>query len=279
MTLINSAREARMPFSLSRWTDVPAAKWEWWKEQLAQGEMIAFDPMAAGAPKHWSLKPEDTLGLVFWTKDPTNLIHDAPWLGDYNFRIHVTLTGWEEVEKGAPNLVTGANLLARTTEAYGPGRVTWRFSPVPIVSDTVGRFQRIARIVGPAGVDRVFLSFLQENDLMPETRSELERVQLMKQLADIGALYGIKVFLCNEDESLVGRGEYQNLSAGVCAPPTDFDQPGRQKPPSEGCGCIHMLDPFTLNESCTMGCKYCYASDKNYAPKKINTTRSLPVIR
>ena len=53
----------------------------------------------------------------------------------------------------------------------------------------------------------------------------------------------------------------------------------REKPPSEGCGCVLMADPFTINESCTFGCQYCYAADKSLAPKKRNTTKGhLPVV-
>lgn len=276
--IMRSGLTEQIPFSLSRWTDVPAAKWAWFKAQIEAGQMLAIDPRNA-IPYIWSLRPEDTLGLVFWTKDPTNLLHDAPWLPNYRFKIHVTLTGWEEVEKGAPTLHQGGRLLNETFMKYGSA-VTWRFSPVPLLDpeEVVRRFAAISAYV-PVGAG-VYLSFLQTNDLMPETRDAEARVHLMRRLAEVADARSIRVHLCNEDRTLLGvRGLPLNLAPGICAPPEDFAVPGRGASPSEGCGCVLMADPFTINESCTMGCQYCYAADKAFAPKKMNTSRLLPVLR
>ena len=271
----------QIPYSLSRWTDVPAAKWDWFKAQIASGSMMAIDPRNA-IPYVWSLRPEDTLGLVFWTKDPRNLILDAPWLKDYRYKVHITVTGWHEVEKGAPDIREGKIGLYVAAKELGPENVTWRFSPVPMVPDVVERFTEIAEMAGEAGVKKVYLSFLQTNDLMPEVRSEIERRELLVRLGEVGAKVGVRVLLCNEDRLLAGHPNlHPNLGSGICAPPEDFELPGLARSPSEGCGCALSADPFTINESCTFGCLYCYAADKELAQKKRNTTpaRHLPVVR
>lgn len=276
---MKSGRTEGLPYSLSRWTDVPAAKWEWFQESFRAKKMVGFDPRTA-IPSEWSLRPDDTLGLVFWTKDPTNLIFDAPWLRAYRVKVHVTATGWEEVEKGAPDLREGANLVGMAASIFGPENVTWRFSPVPDVPDVAERFSTILAMASEYGVKSVYLSFLQENDLLPETRSEQDRLNVLVQVAEAAAHRGVRVYLCAEDRLLMGHPDlHPNLASGVCAPPEDFALPNRERPPSEGCGCVLMVDPFTVNESCTMGCAYCYAGDKNSAQKKRNTTRSLPVVR
>lgn len=246
--------------------------------QLSQGWMTAFDQRTS-IPQKWSLKPEDTLGLIFWTKDPTNLILSRGLLAPYNVKIHVTATGWEEVEKGAPNRLESALLLKETVKEFGAANVTWRFSPVPIVPDVLERFQVLAQAACAAGLDAVYLSFLQPNDLVPETRTPAERLELLQQMAALGRMYGIEVRLCNEDRLLEGVDPYPNLTSGVCADPKDFALSSREVPPSEGCGCVMAVDPFTANESCGFGCTYCYAADKSQAPKKYNTTRNLPVIQ
>lgn len=280
MMTLRNGREEGIPYSLSRWTDVPAAKWAWFLDTLAERKMVAFDPRTA-VPSLWSMHPEDTLGLVFWTKDPSNIIRDRKQLRDYHLKIHVTVTGWEEVEKGAPSLTEGAQLLARAAGTFGPENVFWRFSPVPMVPDVVERFRSIASVASPAGVSEVFLAFLQENDLMPERRSEEERRALLDRLAEIGQSFGIKVLLCNDDHRLFdGRTDrHANLGLGICARPEDFPNPAGAKPIPENCGCVLMVDPFTINESCTFGCQYCYAADKSLSDKKRNTTRQLPIIR
>lgn len=275
---IRSGKEAGFPYSLSRWTDVPVAKWAWLKEAMKEGRMIGFDP-STGVPAHWSLRPDDTLGLVFWTKDPTNLIFDNPQDRGYKIKVHVTVTGWEEVEKGAPSLRAGANSLGMAASVFKPENVFWRFSPVPMVPDVVERFDTILAMAAYHGLQRVYLSFLQDNDLMPETRTDQERINVLVQIAERAERRGVRVLLCNEDRFLLGHPElHPNLGSGVCAPPEDFSMQGLQKPPSEGCGCVLMVDPFTINETCTMGCSYCYAADKSLSPKRRNTTRSLPVV-
>lgn len=275
-----SGRQEHLPYSLSRWTDLPAAKWDWFKSQLDQGKMRAFDPRNA-VPVEWSLAPSDTMGLIFWTKNPENLIRDKALLEPYKLVIHMTLTGWEEVEKGAPSLSEGISLMRRAVDAFGPERVTWRFSPVPLVDDVLDRFERMASVISLFGLKDVYVAFLQENDLMPETRARRTRVELLKQMAL--RVSGLQVLLCNEDRSLQDEScKPRNLQSGVCESGWRFAPLGRMNArpvAAEGCGCALAVDPFTINESCTMGCAYCYAADKSLAPKKQNTTKfSLPLI-
>lgn len=278
--MMNKGRPEKLSYSFSRWTDVPLAKWEWFQEQLDQGWFIGFDPRTA-FPGKWSLAPEDTYGLVFWTKDPTRLILEAERLKRYPLVIHVTLTGWEEVEKGAPDIERGIFVLGEAVKAFGPENVVWRFSPVPLVEDSVERFEYIAAEAEQMGLKEVFLSFLQQNDLMPETRAPRVRLELMKQMA--ARAHGLQVRLCAEDQSVtLTNPRPENLWHGVCesgrrfTPDPDSLYNG---PPTEGCGCALAVDPFTVNESCTLGCKYCYAADKDLSPRKRNTTkRALKVL-
>lgn len=231
--------------------------------------MIAFDPRTA-VPGRWSLAPEDTLGLVFWTKDPSNLLKDRELLRGYQVQVHVTITGWHEVEKGTPDIDTAARLLKETVEAFGAENVTWRFSPVPLLPTDVvlERYNHIATLVRQ---EEVFVSFLQDNDLVPETRDAGERSELLFEMAQVYPT--TKVLLCNEDQTTLA---FDGVSRGVCAP--GF-RGALDASKFEGCGCVLMADPFTINESCTFGCTYCYASDKSLADKKRNTTRrSLEVV-
>lgn len=282
MRIIN-AKDQNIPYSFSRWTDVSASqnKWDWFMACMAQGHMIAFDPRS-GIPGHWSLKPEETFGMVWWTKNPTNLLKEKAMFDGHRLKVHLTITGWEEVEKGAPKTEDAAELACRTAEVFGVENTIWRFSPVPLVEDAVARFEKIAKIVSSGGIKKTYLSFLQTNDLVAETRSKEDRLTLLLEFSRIAEPLGLQVYLCNED-TLLHRvnGMPANLSAGVCQPPEDFDLAGYSRGPSEGCGCILMADPFTINESCSLGCTYCYASDKELSSKKRNTTKGvvLPVIR
>ena len=116
--MIRSGKAEGLPYSLSRWTDLPAAKWPWFRAQLQQGWMAAFDPRTA-VPSRWSLAPEDTLGLIFWSRKPITLIKNADLLKPYPLVIHMTITGWEEVEIGAPGLDQSLDLMGRAVDKFG----------------------------------------------------------------------------------------------------------------------------------------------------------------
>ena len=278
---MNSGKAERLPYSFSRWTDVPAAKWGWFEQQLDQGHFIGFDPRTA-IPGKWSLTPEDTYGLIFWTKNPTNILLAADKLKAFPLVVHLTLTAWQEVEKGAPDLTLGMRLMRQLVDTFGPDQVVWRFSPVPLLDDVLDRFAMMAGGAASMGITEVFVSFLQENDLVPETRPPRVRQELLKQMATRAS--GLQVKLCAEDR-LLAREKHlpKNLQSDICESGSRFMADPTMLinlPRSEGCGCALAVDAFTINESCTLGCAYCYAADQALAPRKRNTTkRSLAVVK
>jgi hypothetical protein len=269
---MKSGKTEGLPYSLSRWTDLPSSKWEWFKEQLAQGHMMAFDPRTA-IPAQWSLRPEDTRGLIIWTKDPTNLLRDPAMLKGFPLVIHITLTGWTEVEKNAPTIQEGIRLFKETARAYGPENLVWRFTPVPILPtlDVLDRFTWIADSLSNVNVTRVYTSFIQENDRMTDDRDVRHRMWLLRAMARSVNFLGMQVLHCKDDKKTLSNPLWQlepNLYEGTCEDGTRFGP----VPEIMDCGCCHAVDPFTVNESCTMGCQYCYAADRAVSPKKHNTT-------
>ena len=264
---IRSGREEGLLYSLSRWTDVPAAKWGWFRYELKNGFMMGVDPRTA-VPGLWSLKPEDTLALVFWTKNPAPILRDAEVLSEYRKAIHVTVNGWEEAEKGAPTLEEGTDLLRRTIEVFGQD-VIWRFSPVPLVPDVVSRFEAIVNLLGSRAVGlSVYISFIQDNDLITEPRSAPEKVHIIQQLRAIAKRHWMNLRICMADD--IALNPLVADLGGVCEDGVRFEATEWEK-----CGCALSVDPFTINESCVYGCSYCYASDKTLNPKKRNTLKVL----
>lgn len=253
-------------YSLSRWTDVPAAKWAWFRAQLAAGAMVALDP-TTGLPDRWSLAPDDTLGLVFWTRNGRNLVEDARRLQPYRKTVHFTLTGWHEVEARAPQLDEGLELLSSLVSVFGVENVRWRFSPVPVVDDVVERFSRIAARAATLGLKNVYLSFLQSNDWIPEPRTPEVRRTL---LANLAAVTGLELILCGDDLS---TGDCGGVRYGICEDGARFASTLK----AENCGCALSVDPFSRNEACVYACRYCYAGNLATAPRKRNTTR-LPLL-
>lgn len=232
--------------------------------------MHGIDPRT-GIPAKWSLQVPDTLGLIFWTKDPLNLVSDQDLLTPYPLVVHLTLTGWSEVEYGAPDIEMGIRLMRRTVRAFGTEQVVWRFSPVPQLPtpELLDRFKSIADQAVGMGLSKVYLSFLQDNDLMPEIRPLTERSDILSVLAE--ACPQLQILLCQDDLATPLQGK---VLRGVCEDGSIFGSPSL---PKEGCGCAMSVDPFTINESCNLGCRYCYAADQTLSGEKRNTTlRVLP---
>jgi len=238
--------------------------------------MVGFDPRTA-VPSKWSLDPEDVLGLVFWTRQPNNLIEHAELLKAYPLVVHMTATGWHEVEIGAPSINGAIGSMWRLIEAFGVDSVEWRFSPIPAVKDVVTRFEVLASNYAKMGLKRVYVAFLQDNDLMPERRSREEREAILREMAERS--HGLEIVICQDDLGFgLGLLRTPNLRYGVCENARRFTQ-GRGDLTFDDCGCALTVDPFNLNEACTMGCTYCYAADKRLAPDKRDTTKDLPVTR
>jgi len=269
MTLCSGCVEG-LPYSLSRWTDVPSNpnKWAWFQECLVRNKMVAFDPKTT-APKVWSLQPEDTLGLVFWTKNPTNLISGKKILSKYSVIVYVTATGWSEVEKGVPTIQESGDLLVQTAKVF---KVRWRFSPVPLLPtpEVLHRFQNLLSYATRAHMTQVIVSFLQPNDRIPETRTPQERFDLLNTLANEARKFGIEMILCADDQSFLGwPGALFKMDA--CVSPEDFEG----KVHLERCGCVSMTDPFTVNEACSYNCLYCYSGNKSLSSCRRDTTGSI----
>jgi hypothetical protein len=270
--IMRSGRSERLPYSLSRWTDVSAdeQKFEWLQGRFANGWMYAFDPKTA-VPSKWSLKPEDTLGLILWTKHPGNFIKHRELFRHHRLSLQVTLTGWSEVEKNAPNLEEGIDLLTAAVDAFGPERVTWRFSPVPVIDNhkIVSRFWYIADRAVRAGLRHTYVSFLMPNDLVPEPRKETDQAGILKALQVEVQQLGLDVRICKDNPV----SKLPGLHPGVCEDGLRFGD----NLETMDCGCCLSVDPFTTNESCSVGCSYCYAGDRSLSPKKHSSTRLLSI--
>lgn len=240
---MRSGAAENIAYSLSRWTDIVGTdrKWDWWQAALRAQSMISFDPHLA-TPATWSLRPQDVQSLIFWTKRPGKLLESYASLTPYNVHVNITATGWHEVERGAPSLPEACQWLKCTPSMFS---TSWRFSPIPVLkeSEVLNRFTVLAEFAAKGKLQKVYTSFLQANDKIPETRTKSEQTDLLGKLALRARDFGL--YLVDWDEYL------------------KMDLPENRP----------MTDPFTINESCQMGCAYCYAVNQ---PNKHN---SLKVIR
>ena len=271
----------RKIISASRRSDIPAFYSRWLLRRLAEGICDWIHPFT-GRVERVSLRPEDCLALVLWTRNPAPLL---PALGDLDATGHVTcfqvtLTGYPgELESHNPGLELSLRRLRDLAERVGPERVTWRYDPIVSSSCTpaafhLERFAAIAR--GLQGtVRRVTFSFV---DAYGKTRRNFERVSrehgvrffeptpgerrdLVLRLRDIAAHHGMQLYACCEDD-LLGEG----IEKGHCIDGDlvrelrpDVSEALKRRPTRRQCGCTESVD-IGAYDTCSFGCAYCYAT-------------------
>lgn len=227
---------------------------------MKQGVFDGFDPVHSGVPRSWSLLPEDTQELIFWSKNPSSLVKDSDLLFPYvgKVGVHITCTGWgNKVERGVPDYREVLPLLQPLIEVYGTEQVTWRISPVP--EGDVSLLLPLFDLAAKTGIERVFCSFLQENAVMPRILFPNEKEENTKALTAWGRERGMQVSFCYDDRMFAPG------VVGVCSPPSTPETP------TDACGCSLAVDPFGIHESCIYNCRYCYVTTPQLGPKRHNS--------
>ena len=86
-----------MILSVSRRTDIIAFYLDWFFNRLREGYVLVRNPMNYRQVSKVYLNPSDIDCIVFWTKDPTNILERLDMLNNYFYYFHVTITGYDKV--------------------------------------------------------------------------------------------------------------------------------------------------------------------------------------
>ncbi len=237
-----------------------------------------------------SLKPEDVVCFVFWSKNYAPFIDKLKTIEDmgYKFYFNYTITGLSEIFEC--NVTWAINTLKLLSRMYTPKQINWRYDPILISDYTnydfhVERFEYIASKL-EGYVERCYFSFaiqygkvksnfekFQKNyDLKITDPNKDFRIKLANELAGIAAGYGIKMFSCCGDYLIGPKIEKAHCISGKIIEEL-FYKSGfehREKPTRKECGCTESTDIGTY-DTCPNGCIYCYANvNKIRAYKQFN---------
>jgi len=272
--------------SASRRTDIPAFYSRWFLRRIEEGCCEWIHPFG-GQLSRVSLRPEDCLAIVFWTRNPAPLF---PALKDlraagHHFYFQFTVTGYPRaLETHNPPLDVSLRRMRELAELAGPEAVTWRYDPIVLSSVTPPEYhlERFAGIAGEieGATRRAYFSFV---DSYGKTRKNFEKVtrehgvtftdpspeekrELALRLRDLAAEHGMALFACCED-ALVGDG----IEKGHCvdidrvrelrsrAGAGEIGEHLTRRPTREECGCTESVD-IGAYDTCIFGCAYCYAT-------------------
>lgn len=123
--------------SASRSTDIPAFYCDWFFARLKKGYSAWTNPFN-GVKGYISYAK--TRFIVFWSKNPKNLIPHLDYLKERNINCYIqyTLNDYDEeiLEKGVPMVSERIETFKKLVSKLGKGHVIWRFDPL-LLTDTI----------------------------------------------------------------------------------------------------------------------------------------------
>lgn len=273
-----------MILSVSRRTDIPNYFSDWFINRIREGYLYVRNPVNAHQISRIALSPETVDCMVFWTKNPENMLGQLDFLRDYTYYFQFTLTGYgREVEPGLPHkrekLIP---VFRRLSEKIGKQKVIWRYDPVFIsqkytVEYHLRAFAEIADSL--AGyTEKSVISFMdmyektQRNTAglgVKEITGEV-MVYLAEGMRQIASKHHMVMETCAEQIDL----QHMGIPHGSCIDKNLIEKllgcrlTGRKdKNQRKECGCLESIEVGTYH-TCLNGCKYCYANLSDHKVKK-----------
>lgn len=265
-----------MILSVSRRTDIPNYYSDWFISRVKEGFLYVRNPMNAHQISRIDLSPDVVDCIVFWTKNPANMIEKLEHLKNYIYYFQFTLTGYgKDVEPNLPNkreeLIP---TFKRLSEKIGKEKVIWRYDPILIskrytMDYHLKAFEEIASNLADY-TEKVVISFVdlysktQRNtrglDIKQMTNEEM--ISLAGKMAHIASKYNLIIETCAEQIDLQEVG----IQHGSCIDKKLIERilgckllVEKDKNQRGECGCFESVEIGTYN-TCLNGCKYCYAN-------------------
>jgi hypothetical protein len=272
-----------MIISASRRTDIPAFFAEWFVNRIRAGYVYIRNPINPHQVSNISLKPDVVDCLVFWTKNPANVLPYLPEFSGYNFYFQFTMTPYGELlEPGLPPKLFLMELFKELSRELGKNRIIWRYDPIiisqsmPVAFHTDSFGAMAASLCGYT--KRCVISFidmykkceknLQNIGLLPISQETMR--EIAGAFADIAAKNNIELVTCAEESDLsrqrIAHGKCidDKLIAEISGKPLRIEKDKTQRPL---CGCVTSIDIGTYN-TCEHRCLYCYANSNIKTVKK-----------
>jgi hypothetical protein len=212
------------------------------------------------------------------------MINKLENIKDYNYYFQFTLNSYgNDVEPNVPDkndiIIPAFQYLS---DKIGAEKVIWRYDPIFLskkytIDYHIEHFEKIVgRLKGYTHKCTISFIDLYKNtvnnikDLDLIEMTDLDKRNLARELSQIAFSYGLKMDTCAEDIEL---GEYgithakcidDRLIEHIMGYKFNVDKDKNQR---KECKCVSSIDIGMYN-TCTNGCKYCYANYKSGLVKK-----------
>lgn len=262
-----------MILSASRRTDIPAFYSDWLMERLKAGYVLVRNPMNHAQISRITLSPDIVDCIVFWTKDPQNMLDKLPVLDKMGYRYYFqfTLTPYDKtIEKNLRDQTEIESTFIELSRDIGSERVIWRYDPIILnhqidIAFHKEQFERLCEKLYPY-TKTVIISFVDmyhklKTNLIHEITID-EMIELSAFIGQTAAKYDLTARACCEafDFTLYGIQQSHCIDAQlierICGGALDIKQDKFQR---ANCGCVQSIDIGAYN-TCVNGCVYCYAN-------------------
>ncbi len=284
-----------MILSVSRRCDIPAFYLEWLLNRLDEGYVLVRNPMSYHQVSKIALSPSLIDCIVFWTKDPTNILEKLSLLSEYKYYFQITINGYDNsIERNVPSKTRIIESFKTLSERIGKHKTIWRYDPI-IITDKIDieyhykQFNMLASQL-KGYTDRCIISFV---DMYEKTERNMKSLNVMsiddkkmyeiaKLISQTASVYGIKIETCSETIDLSSLGiEHtkcidDRLISRIVGQNVNIQKDKNQR---DVCGCVTSIDVGTYN-TCKHGCLYCYAnfSDKTVKNNVLNHDPKSPLL-
>jgi DNA repair photolyase len=267
----------KMIISASRRTDIPAFYSDWFMNRLQEGFVLVKNPMNARQLTRVDLRPESVECIVFWTKNPKNMIDKLNYLDSctYRYYFQFTLNSYNsDMEPNVPAKAERIETFKVLSDRIGSERVIWRYDPILVaghitIDDHAHCFDSLAAQL-EGYTQRCVISFIdlyrkinrKMRAVNARAPSENEMEEIGARLAANASRYGITIETCAETINLAALGIHHGrciddrLVAMITGTPIDARKDAGQR---DACGCIKSVDIGEYN-TCSHHCAYCYAN-------------------
>lgn len=268
--------------SVSRRSDIPAFFGEWFMNKIKKGYVDSLNPFNPNYVSRISLRKEDVICFVFWSKNPKPFIKYLDELDNlgYKYYFQFTLNPYDnDLEINVPSLDERINTFITLSNRIGKDKVIWRYDPIIIndkydVSFHIKMFKKMADALS-SYTNKVMISFIDLYKKVIRNVKDIEEIneetqkEIGLQFANIARNNQLEVNTCSEKVSLSEFG----IKKGKCIDDELIRQIilnddiilKKDLNQRKECGCIESVDVGVSN-TCKHLCLYCYA---NYSVKTV----------
>lgn len=262
-----------MILSASRRTDIPALYSNWFMERIKAGYVMTRNPMNKSQVQRIPLSPDTIDCIVFWTKDPFNMLDKLSLLDEMGYRYYFQfmLTPYDKsIEQNLCSKADIEDTFMTLSRQIGSERVIWRYDPILLNNEMnidfhKMQFERLCKKLH-SHTDTVIISFI---DLYRKLKTNLIREITFAEMTELSAFigetaksYGLSPVACCEAFEFASNGIDQahyideKRIEKICGQLLDLKADKNQR---LNCSCAQSVDIGPYN-TCVNGCLYCYAN-------------------